>query len=130
MSAPYTCTINKIYTHNLKIILHNDEGIVIENTELLENIYNEFSNKIITKHHVYDENGVDRTEIDMIVCWTRIQLTNVEKMLMGEFVTYPILSDELLYKITKFILEDAEKKIKNEMNDKNWSIMFHIFKYI
>jgi hypothetical protein len=49
---------------------------------------------------------------------------------MGDLFTMSTHSDKVLYKGTSVLLNEIENKLKMNMVDKNWKILFHISKLL
>lgn len=113
------------HTHNLQILIVDEENNVINNETLLEEIYSEFANKHIMKPvEMFDQDFI------IYVYWEIKSITKIQKHLMGPLFIASMHSDKVLYEFTKILLGDIETKIKNKQSDKNWKIAFHISKLL
>ena len=118
------------YTHNLNILIIDENDITIENKTLTENIYNEFVNKTIIKkgklHNHIDYNDY----IEIKIHWERVPITNIQSKFMGDFFIKSAYSDKVLYETTKKILSDIENRLKMNTTNTYWKIVFHISKLL
>jgi hypothetical protein len=115
----------KLPTHNLNILIVDEEDNKIENPELLESIYSEITCKRIIKNC-----KILGSKIDINLIWERFPLTKEEQHFMGELFIYAVYSDKVLDMATKFLLNEIEKKLKNFTTNKKWKIIFHISKLL
>ena len=115
-------SIDDPYTHNLNIlIIDENTDNIMENTEILDMIYDEIvDKKIFKKGYWFGEN------IDMCMYWKKFTVTPIQRKFMGDLFTAPIHSDKLLYDFTSDFLNEIENKIKNTTTNKEWHIVFHI----
>jgi hypothetical protein len=109
------------HTHNLNILIVDENNITIDDKILLENIYNEFVNKNIIK-----KCKKSNTIYEIHLYWERLPLTVVQSKFMGELFIESLHSDKVLYETTNKILSEIENKLKINTTNKNWKIIFHI----
>jgi len=113
------------YTHNLNILIVDENDIVIEDNNLLESIYNELDNKVITKQGKM----LNRT-FEITIYWNRLSLTNIQSKFMGNLFIKSLHSDKVLYETTERFLNEIEDQLKINTTNKNWKIIFHISKLL
>lgn len=113
------------YTHNLNILIVDENDIVIEDNNLLESIYNELDNKVITKQGKM----LNRT-FEITIYWNRLSLTNIQSKFMGKLFIKSLHSDKVLYEITERFLSEIENRLKINTKNNNWKIIFHISKLL
>lgn len=116
------------YSHNLNILIVDENNITIENKILLESIYNEFVNKTIIKQaEILD------TKYEIKLYWEKVLLTSIQSKFIGDLYITSSYTDKCLYETTKKILSEIENKLKiNTINtiNKNWKIIFYISKLL
>ncbi len=113
------------YTHNLNILIVDENDMVIEDNNLLESIYNELDNKVITKQGKM----LNRT-FEITIYWNRLSLTNIQSKFMGKLFIKSLHSDKVLYEITERFLSEIENRLKINTKNNNWKIIFHISKLL
>lgn len=115
------------YTHNMNILLLDENEDVIENPVLLESIFEELTNKPIIKH-VSWEGSI----LKMILPWKRLHLEKKQRKFMGFLFITSAYSDTALFDVMKATLDDIEQKLKQSFtNERNrWTISFHISKIL
>jgi hypothetical protein len=113
------------YTHNLNILIVDENENIIEDKILLESIYNEFDNKLITK-----QGKILNRMFEIKMYWNRLSLTNIQGKFMGELFIKSLHSDKVLYETTKRFLSEIENKLKINSKNKNWKIIFHMSKLL
>jgi hypothetical protein len=106
------------YTHNLKIILVDDnENIVVDN-DFLDEIKNTLCQTNTTKIKWNNKN------IDITIKWHRKKLNNIQKQFMGD------LCSNSIYNFDSIILNHTNQIISKINNTTNYQIKFHISKII
>ena len=113
------------FTHNLNILILDNKFNIIQNKSLLEDIYSEFVDKIITKNLVWFDN-----KIEISLFWKKIILNEVQNKFIGNLFTKSSYSDIVLYAATKILLNEIENKLKKRTINKNWKIEFYISKLL
>jgi hypothetical protein len=113
------------YTHNLNILILDENNIIIEDKKLLESIYNEFDNKILTKR-----GKMLNRNFEIILYWKRLPLTDVQSKFMGELFISSQYSDKVLHETTNIFINEIENKLKINTLNKNWKIIFNISKLL
>jgi hypothetical protein len=113
------------YTHNLNILILDENNIIIEDKKLLESIYNEFDNKILTKR-----GKMLNRNFEIILYWKRLPLTDVQSKFMGELFICSQYSDKVLHETTNIFINEIENKLKINTINKNWKIIFNISKLL
>ena len=112
-------------SHNLNLRIVDEDDNTIKNPILLESIYSEFVGKrIIRKGIILD------TKIELRLKWERKPITKIQNKFIGDLFICSVYSDQVLYAITKFVLNEIEEKLKNFTENKNWKIVFHISKLL
>jgi hypothetical protein len=120
-------------THNLHILITDENGNIIKNQEvLLEKVYNEIADKIVIKKGALKANDVcNNFEIKLF--WKKMDITKIHSNFMGDlFITSPY-SDAVLYKVTESVLNEIENKLKMDVKNDikmDWKISFHISKLL
>ena len=110
--------MEKIYTHNLKIILVDESGKIILEDGFLEEIKDKLC-KINKESEVWDGK-----EIDIIMKWERKELNNIERELMGD------LYINSAYDIDSIIVNHTKGVIGKINNRSNYGIKFYISRVI
>ena len=106
------------YTHNLKIILVDNNGNIISDDDFLDEIKNTLC-QLNTKKVRWNTKN-----IDVSIKWQRKELNNIEKQLMGDLYSSPI------YDFDSIIVNHTNQIISNINNKPNYIIKFHISKLI
>ena len=89
------------YSHNLNILIVDENNITIENKILLESIYNEFVNKTIIKQaEILD------TKYEIKLYWEKVLLTSIQSKFIGDLYITSSYTDKCLYETTKKILSE------------------------
>ena len=110
---------NLEYSHNLNILLVDNNNNIIENKILLQQIYDEFVDKPIT--HIFD------MKYEICLYWKKVDTKN---KFIGNLFIRSLYSDNVLYETTKKILNEIENKLKKNIPNKNWKIIFYISKLL
>lgn len=103
------------YTHNLKIILL-DNNIIIEDKDVLNEI-----KSILSKNHTHKIEWGGRL-LDVTIKWDKIILSETSQALMGDLFSYPI------YEFDSIILRHTQETI-SKINCK-YIIKFYISRII
>jgi hypothetical protein len=105
-------------THNLKIILVDVSGNIIEDDEFLDEIKNTlcFSN---TKKVMWNGENMDIT-----IKWHRKKLSNIQKHFMGDLYSNPA------YDFDSIIFMHTNQIKSNIYNKSNYNIKFYISRLI
>ena len=111
------------YTHNLNILIVDENENIIEDKILLESIYNQIADKVIIK-----QGKAFNIDIEIKLYWKRLSLTKTQSKFIGELFIISAYSDMILYETTKKILNEIENNVKINTTNKNWKIIFHISK--
>lgn len=104
------------YTHNLKIILVDENNIIIEDKDVLNEI-----KSILSKNHTHKIEWNGRLP-DVTIKWDRIILSEISQALMGDLFSYPI------YEFDSIILRHTQETI-SKINCK-YNIKFYISRII
>lgn len=113
------------FTHNLKIIILDNNDNIIDNPLLLANVYDEITNKIIKKSVI---TAIGQYEI--FAFWEKCPITKLEENFMGDLFTKSAHTDGATYQLTRCILHEIEEKLKLSNNNNDWKLSFHIYKII
>lgn len=103
------------YTHNLKIILI-DNNSIIEDKHILNEIKNILSENIT---HKIEWNG---QLLDITIKWDKKELSEIDQTLIGDLFSYPI------YHVDRIILNHTQKTISHI--DCKYIIEFYISKML
>jgi len=103
-------------THNLKIILLDNNNKIIEDNEVLNEIKSILSNN---HTHVMQWNGQHQ---NFSIKWTKKELSEINQILMGDLFSNPI------YDVDSIILNHTKKTISNIKC--KYIIKFHISRII
>jgi len=104
------------YTHNLNILLFDNEDNSVKDDIFLNEIKN-----ILCKNNtiVCDYNGKKE---NIIIKWDRNELNNIEKYFMGDLFAFPIYDmDSLILKHTNSIISNIKSR---------YTIKFHLSRII
>jgi hypothetical protein len=104
------------YTHNLKIILIDNNNSIIEDNIILNEIKN-----ILSKNHTHKIEFNGKIQ-NFTIKWDKKDLTEINQTLMGDLFSYPI------YELDHIILHHTHETISN-INCK-YIIKFHISRLI
>jgi hypothetical protein len=104
------------YTHNLKLLLIDENNNIINNEEILNEIKCE-----LVKENKHNLKWNDQYH-NFIIKWDKIMLSDVNKQLMGDLFTRPI------YDFDSIILDHTQETIK-KLNCK-YFVKFYISKII
>ena len=104
------------YTHNLKIVLVDNDNNIVEDKDILTEI-----KSILSKNntHVIEWNGKFQ---NFIIKWDKKELNEINQILMGDLFSYPI------YEFDKIILEHTQNTI-SKINCK-YTIKFYLSRII
>jgi len=83
------------YTHNLKIILLDNNNNIIENKNILNKIKN-----ILFIVNIYNIEW-NVLILNISIKWDKILLSYLNQELMGDLFSYPIYPDRIIYNNTK-----------------------------
>ena len=108
-----------VYTHNLKIILVDTDGNIVEDNIFLDEIKNTLC-QLNTKKVMRWSNK----NIDVTIQWHRKELNNIEKHFMGDLFSNPI------YNFDSIIVNNTKQIISSINNKSNYNIKFYISKLI
>jgi hypothetical protein len=108
----------EVYTHNLKIILVDNNGNIILDNDFLDKIKNTLC-QLNTKKVEWNEQNIDIT-----IQWHRKELNNIEKQFMGDLFSNPI------YDFDSIIVNHTKQIISNINNKSNYNIKFYISRLI
>ena len=109
------------YTHNMNILLLDENDDTVESPALLEKIFEKLINNPIVK-----EVSWEGSILKMILPWKRVHLEKTKSKFMGPLFITSAYSDTALFDVTKAILGDIERKFSNG----SWKISFHISKIL
>lgn len=112
------------YTHNLKIILVDENHEMIENSSLMELIYGEIADTII-----HQKGKMGNYEFDIHFRWERIRLTPIQTQFMGSLFTTSLYSDHVLNQATQTCLKEIEKDLQATTHE-TWKLLFYISKLL
>lgn len=132
------------YSHNLNILIVDENNITIENKSLLQSIYDEFVNKnIFKKVEVFNEKYIIKLYWEKVDIQSKIfnyapyfRDTNYtfgsisSHHFFSDLFIISAYSDNILHETTKKILYEIENKLKIETENKNWKIIFYISKLL
>lgn len=104
------------YTHNLKIILLDNNNNIIEDNDILKEIKN-----ILSKNNTHKIEW-NRQLLDITIKWDNIILSKINQLLMGDLFSHPI------YEFDSIILYHTQETI-SKINCK-YIIKFYIFRII
>ena len=110
------------YSHNLNILIVDENDNIIDNKILLQSIYDEFVNKTIIK-----EAEAFNKKYVIHLHWKKI---DIQSKFIGDLFIRSLYSDNILHNTTKKILYEIENKLKKETTNKNWKIIFYISKLL
>jgi hypothetical protein len=108
----------EVYTHNLKIILVDNNGSIILDNDFLNEIKNILC-QLNTKKVEWNEQNIDIT-----IQWHRKALNNIEKQFMGD------LFSNSIYDFDSIIVNHTKQIILKINNKSNYNIKFYISKLI
>jgi hypothetical protein len=104
------------YTHNLKIIMIDNDGNIVLDNEFLDEIKNALCQ---TNTKQMQWNGKN---IDIILQWHKKELNNIQKQFMGDLFTTPIYDfDSIIVNHTSQVISSAKH---------NYNIHFYISRII
>lgn len=106
-----------MYSHNLKILLLDDDGNFIEDKEFLDTIKNKLCKTNTIK---LEWSG---KLMDISIKWDRKLLTKVNAYFMGDLFSEPI------YEQDSIIASHVEKIISSINTDKKYNIEFYIHRF-
>ena len=104
------------YTHNLKIIMIDNDGNIVLDNEILDEIKNALCQTNTKKVYWNGQN------IDIILQWHRKELNNIQKQFMGDLFTTPI------YDFDSIIVNHVSQIISSAKH--NYNIKFHMSRII
>ena len=105
------------YTHNLKIILIDNDNIVLDN-DLLNEIKNKLCQLNITTVKWNNKN------ISVSIQWHRKELNNIDKHFMGDLFVNSI------YDFDSILINHTKQIISSINNNSNYTVKFYIFRLI
>ena len=106
------------YTHNLKIILvDNNKNIILDN-EFLDEIKNTLC-QLNTKKMQWNGKNIDIT-----IKWNRKELNNIEKQFVGDLYSNPAYDNDSI------IVNHTKQIISTINNTSNYNIKFYISRII
>jgi hypothetical protein len=104
------------YSHNLKILILDDNQDVIDDTNLLSQIKERLCTTITNRVRI------SSAYIDITLKWDLKALNKVQANFMGDLFGQPMYEmDSLVYQHTDISLKNIEKEM-----DMKWKIYFHI----
>jgi len=107
------------YTHNLKIILIDNNENIVENDDLLKNIKEKL--KETYTQSIYTQPSAIPWNIT--IKWELHKLTKIQSYFMGDLFAHPVYDfDSIIYEHT----EKTLKQIEKELNINDCKIKFHI----
>jgi hypothetical protein len=106
------------YTHNLKIILVDSNGIIVIDNDFLDEIKNALCQSN-TKEVIWNNQNLSAT-----IKWHRKQFNYIKKELMGDLFTNSI------YCFDSIIVNHTKQVISNINNKDNYNIQFYISRLI
>lgn len=106
------------YTHNLKILLFDNDNNIICDNDFLEKIKTELC-ELNTKNIKWNTEN-----IKVSIKWYKKELNNIDKQFMGDLFSKPI------YDYDSIIIKHTEKIISNINNPFNYNIKFYISRLV
>jgi hypothetical protein len=108
--------MSQIYTHNLKILLVDNNGNIVEDQIQLHQIKNMFCEP---QTHIMEYNGKRE---NITIGWNRKKLDNIQTHFMGDLFASPI------YDKDSIILKHTQNTIDSIIS--NYKIKFYISRFI
>ena len=105
------------YTHNLKIILLDNNGNIVLDNDFLDEIKNTLC-RLNTKHIQWNNQN-----IEIMIQWNKKELNNIEKQFQGDLFAIPLYQDRVIYNHTTQVISSINNK-------SNYDIKFYISRLI
>lgn len=122
--------MSRIPTHQLNVIIVDENEKIVENESLLKTVICELVNKTVVKvGYIFHQNFDIRIDWVLPTNPSMVTLANVQNKFVGVLFNTAFYSDKVLHGTTKVALDEIETLKVKPLNN-NWKIMFYISKLL
>ena len=121
--------MSQVHTYNLKLLILNNDGQIVKDDVLYENIKNELVKNTTHTFRTSVNGTQESADVTYTIKWEYYPMNGIEKEFMGDFLTVPEKEfDMIMVEHTNITISDIEKNVF--LNPQGNSVAFYISKLL